>query len=86
MTDAKLKRHPIRGALYGLLLGLSAAYFAFFQFALFGFDSMNGVITKFAIVVLGGMLLGVVWAFVAPPRRTKGDASQAPPPPAAETA
>lgn len=77
----KIKRHPVRGALYGLMLGLSAAYFAFFQFAIFGFDSLMGVITKFAALAVGGMVVGIVWAYLAPPR--KGGADQAPPPAAA---
>lgn len=85
MAENKLQRHPIRGALYGFLLGLSAAYFAFFQFALFGFDTLMGVITKFAIIIVGGMLVGILWAFVAPPRRAKGPGADAPPPAAATT-
>ena len=82
MTDTKLKRHPVRGALYGLLLGLSAAYFAFFQFSLLGFDSLTGVLMKFGLIILGGIVVGVLWAYVAPPRRG-GGTPQAPPPPAA---
>ncbi|MBI5157043.1 MAG: hypothetical protein HZA58_03405 [Acidimicrobiia bacterium] len=81
-TENKLQRHPIRGALYGLLLGLSAAYFAFFQFGLFGFDTLTGVLIKFGLIVLAGMVIGVVWALLAPPRRGRGP-SEAPPPPAA---
>jgi hypothetical protein len=82
MTDTKLKRHPVRGALYGLLLGLSAAYFGFFQFSLLGFDSLTGVMMKFGLIILGGIVVGVLWAYIAPPRRG-GGARQAPPPPAA---
>ncbi len=81
-TNTKLKRHPIRGALYGLLLGLSAAYFAFFQFGLFGFDTLTGVLMKFGIIVVAGMVIGVVWAYIAPPRRGSGP-KEAPPPAAA---
>lgn len=80
-TTTKLKRHPIRGALYGLLLGLSAAYFAFFQFGLFGFDTGTRVLMKFGIIVLAAVVVGVVWAYIAPPRRARG--SGEPPPPAA---
>lgn len=67
----EVKRYPIRGALYGLLIGLMAAYFAFFRFTMFGLDSLGSVITKFAIIVVAGMLLGIVWAFVAPARKPK---------------
>ena len=33
-----------------------------------GFDSLGGVVTKFVMVVLFGVVLGVVWAYVAPPK------------------
>jgi hypothetical protein len=75
MTDAQIKRHPIRGALYGLLIGLMLAYFVFFRFTMFGFDSLGSVITKFVMVVVFGVVLGVVWAYVAPPKG--GDAPPA---------
>ena len=78
-AQTKMKRHPIRGGLYGLLLGLSAAYFAFFQFAMFGFDTLGSVITKFVVIILGGVVVGIVWAYVAPPKRARGPAPTAPP-------
>lgn len=77
MSDTRMTRHPIRGALYGLLIGLMLAYFAFFRFTVFGFDSLGSVITKFVMVVLFGVVLGVVWALVAPPKG--GRAQQAVP-------
>jgi len=72
MAEIQTKRYPIRGALWGLLLGLSIAYFAFFEFAWFGFDSVSGVITKIVMVVGITMLVGILWAFVAPARKPKG--------------
>ena len=89
-SQTKVKRYPVRGALYGLLLGLSFAYFAFFQFAMFGFDTLGGVITKFVIIILVGVAIGVLWAYVAPPKRAKGPAPAAAPaapaaPPAVES-
>ena len=68
MADAQIKRYPVRGALYGLLIGLMLAYFVFFRFTMFGFDSLGSVLTKFVMVVLFGVVLGVVWAYVAPPK------------------
>ena len=86
----EVKRYPIRGALYGLLLGLSAAYFIFFRFTMFGFDSLGSVITKLVIIVLIGIVIGVVWAYVAPARGPKGPAPAASfddsPPPAFDEA
>lgn len=77
MSDTRIKRHPVRGALYGLLIGLMLAYFAFFRFTLFGFDSLGSVITKFVMVVLFGVVLGVVWALVAPPKGGKAEPAAA---------
>jgi hypothetical protein len=80
MSETRVKRYPVRGALYGLLVGLAAAYFAFFQFAMFGFDNLPSVITKFAIIVLAGVVLGIVWAFVAPAKGAKAPANDGPAP------
>jgi len=96
MAETHTKRYPIRGALYGLLLGLAVWYFLQFEFATFGFDSIAGVGTRAALVVLAGMVLGVVWAYVAPARKPKeaapaashepDPAYDAPPPEAAAVA
>jgi len=81
MAETHVKRYPIRGALYGLLLGLAVWYFLQFEFATFGFDSIAGVGTRAAIVVVAGMVLGVIWAYVAPARKPKDAAPTAPPEP-----
>lgn len=67
----ELQRHPIRGALYGLLIGLMLAYFVFFRFTMFPFESLGGTITKFVIVVLIGVAIGVAFAYLAPPKGPK---------------
>lgn len=77
MAQLHTKRYPIRGALWGLLLGLSIAYFLFFEFAVFGFDSISGVATKVLIVVGITMVVGILWAYVAPARKPKGTAMPA---------
>ena len=79
MAETHTKRYPIRGALYGLLLGLAVWYFLQFEFATFGFDSVAGVGTRAAIVVVAGMVLGVMWAYVAPARKPKESAPAAAP-------
>ena len=79
MAETHTKRYPIRGALYGLLLGLAVWYFLQFEFATFGFDTLGGVITRAAIVTVAGIVLGVVWAYVAPARKPKEAAPEAAP-------
>jgi hypothetical protein len=85
MTSPQIqtKRYPIRGALYGILLGLSAAYFLYFQFAMFPFDSVGAVITRMVIILVIGMVIGVIWAYVAPARKPKEPAPVADEPPPA---
>jgi len=74
MAETKLKRRPIRAALYGLMLGLSIWYFLQFEFASFPLDSVGGVITKAVIVVVATMAVSVAWAYLAPARKPKGSA------------
>ena len=78
MAETQTKRYPIRGALYGLLLGLAVWYFLQFEFATFALDSQTGVITRAVIVIVAGMVLGVVWAYVAPARKPKEAVPAAP--------
>jgi len=82
MAELQTKRYPVRGALWGLLLGLAAAYFLFFEFAVFGFDSVGGVITKIVIILVIAMVVGILWAYVAPPRTspTATRGAEVPPP------
>lgn len=61
------------------MLGISAAYFLYFQFAVFGFDTVGAVATRFVIIILVGVIVGVVWAYVAPPKAAKEPAPAAPP-------
>jgi hypothetical protein len=84
--DQVVKKHPIRGALWGLLLGCSLAVYAvLFSVVVFG-DWLPLV-----LIVLAGAAIGVGWAFVAPAKQPKGDppapakiAQDAPPDPEPE--
>jgi hypothetical protein len=67
--DQKVWKHPIRGATWGLLLGLGAAiYLVIFAVVPFGDWAILG------LVVLLGIGLGVVWAHLAPAKKPKGEA------------
>lgn len=74
-TQPKVKRHPIRGALWGLLGGFGVALI------LFNF----GVITLprqgwlwWVVVIVGFVVLGILWGMFGPAKKPKGE-----PPPAA---
>ena len=55
--------HWIRGALWGLLLGLGLGIYALI-FRIIDFEQLS-----FWLVVLLGVVLGVLWARFAPPKR-----------------
>ena len=69
------KRHPIIGFFGGLFLGLGVALLL----VLYGKIAF-GTLTPY-VIILAGMVLGVVWAFVAPARGRARGAGVAPPPP-----
>lgn len=71
MAEIQTKRHPIRAALYGLILGISIWYFLQFEFAMFPLDSRMALIVRAVIVVAAVMVLAVAWAYVAPARKPK---------------
>jgi hypothetical protein len=72
-VSAGRKRHPFRGFFGGLFVGLGVALLLF----LYGKIAF-GTLTPY-FIILGGVVLGVVWAFVAPARH-RGAAAPAPPP------
>lgn len=84
MTQTQLQRHPMRGALWGILLGLGIAIALTFVWPVIGLDGIAGVAVKWALIVGGIMLLSILWGLFGPARRPKGAAPtgayQAPPP------
>ncbi len=61
---SNLQRHPVRGGLYGLLLGLGVAiYLVLFAITPFSLTTM-------AIIVVVGIALGAAWGAFAPPKRS----------------
>jgi len=85
MTNQKtaLKRHPIRGALWGFLLGLGVAVYLVI-FKVIGFDNVTSVTVKIVLVVIAAMALGALWGMFGPAKKPKGArlaaATDAPPP------
>ena len=70
-----ISRHPIRGALYGLLLGLGiATYLVIFSVITFGWLVP-------VIVTMLGVVVGVAWSLFAPPKGTAPPVTPASPPP-----
>ncbi len=72
--EQEVAKHPVRGVLWGLLLGLGIAIYMVL-FAVIPFGDWLPLL----LCVLAGVAIGVAWAYFAPPKKPKG------PPPAAET-
>jgi len=62
-VSRSVRYHPIRGAVWGLVLGLGLGIYALI-FRVIEFRQL-----PFWIIVLVGVLLGVLWARFAPPKR-----------------
>ncbi|HWM22786.1 MAG TPA: YrzE family protein [Ilumatobacteraceae bacterium] len=66
-AEAYRKPHPIRGILWGLLMGIGAAVIAILL-KVIPFDLV------WALIVLGaGILLGILWSTLGPAKKPKGD-------------
>jgi predicted acyltransferase len=72
MTDTVLKRRPIRGFLYGILLGLGLMLIVVGQ----GWAAL-GTTPPF-IVLLVGLVLGTLWGLYAPAKQPKGEPPREP--------
>jgi len=59
-------RHPIRGALYGLLLGLGIALWLMLTGVIDLLDLVPSV-----IVVVAGVVVGIAWSMFAPAKKPK---------------
>lgn len=68
--ETATRRHPVRGGLYGLCLGIGAAIYLII-FSLVPFDVVTSV-----VVAAAGVVVGILWGLFAPARKPDG------PPPA----
>ena len=65
-AEMKIKRRPIRGAIYGLLLGLGVAV-ELVLFSVLRF-SWAAIIT----VTVIGVVVGIIWSLIAPAKKAHG--------------
>ena len=66
MADTDLRRRPIRGGLWGVLLGLGLALLALNS------KIISLSLVSLALVTMVGIVLGVLWGLFAPARAPKG--------------
>jgi len=75
MAELVVVRHPIRGLLWGLVLGIGLAFMLVFS------TIIVFARTPVVITITVGTLAGLLWSVLGPPRTTKSP----PPEPAAGT-
>ena len=94
-AKAKVKRHPIRGAIFGLLLGIGTAALLI-MYAVIALGTLTPI-----FVIVAGIVVGILWGMFGPVKTTRElppsrlrtmpeaktapGASQPPPAPAEET-
>ena len=74
MAQTQLKRHPVRAAFWGLILGLGVFVYLTFVWPVIGLDDVKTVALKGALVVVGVMVLAVLWGLFGPAKKPKGAA------------
>jgi hypothetical protein len=72
MAQTQLKRHPVRAALWGLILGLGVFVYLTFVWPVIGLDDVKTVVVKGALVVAGVMVLAIFWGLFGPARKPRG--------------
>ena len=74
-APSKVKRHPIRGGIWGLIAGLGVAI------ALIGQAIIAaGTLTPW-IITAAGLVVGVLWGMFGPAKKPKQPNTEATPPP-----
>ena len=64
--ETATRRHPVRGGLYGLCLGIGAAIYLII-FSVVPFDVVISI-----VVAAAGLVVGIVWGLFAPARKPDG--------------
>lgn len=71
-TPTELHRHPVRAAVWGLLLGLGIAIYVTFVWPVIGLDSVAGVAVRWALITGAVMVASILWGLFGPARRPQG--------------
>jgi hypothetical protein len=86
MAETTTKKHPIRAALYGFILGLGVAVLLTFVYPVIALETASSVATQWVIVVVVVMIISAVRGPFGPAKAPKGPApvTAGSPPPAAD--
>ena len=72
MAETTTKRHPIRAAIYGLILGLGISVLLTLVYPVIALESVRSVITQVVIVVVIVMVISALWGSFGPAKAPKG--------------
>lgn len=72
MAETQIHRRPGRAVLFGAMWGLGLAIYLIFVNPIIGLDSITGVLTKVVIIIVGAVVLSLLYAYLAPPKKPKG--------------
>ncbi|MDH3470102.1 MAG: hypothetical protein OEM94_02170 [Acidimicrobiia bacterium] len=64
-AKAKVKRHPIRGAIFGLLLGIGTAALLI-MYAVIALGTLTPI-----FVIVAGIVVGILWGMFGPVKTTR---------------
>ncbi len=73
MADTVVKKHPLRGALWGSLMGIGVALFLIIGYPVIGIGDPVSLAIQVGLVIAAGVLVGVLWAMFGPAKKLKGD-------------
>ena len=80
MAETTTARHPIRAAVWGLILGLGVLVYLTLVNPVIALESVSQVATQGVIIVIM-MILSVVWGLYGPAKAPKGPAPASAEPP-----
>ncbi len=72
MAETTTKRHPIRAAIWGLILGLGVVIYLTLVFPVISLESVSQVATQGVIVIVVVMVLSILWGMYGPAKKPKG--------------
>ena len=72
MAETTIKRHPIRAAIWGFILGLGVVVYLTLVFPVIALESINSVATQAVMVIVIVMIVSIVWGLYGPAKKPKG--------------
>ena len=72
MAEIVTKRHPVRAAFWGLLIGLGLVIWFTFAQPVIGLDNIVNVLIRWGIVIVAAIIIAIVVALILPPKKPKG--------------